>query len=374
MKFLEINNIDDMLPAIEGKKEISVRTGEDGHTTIVYQFMDSTTFDSIPSLEARGIMFNDFGQVISRPLHKFHNLDATHSGINSYTRDYILANKDRVVAIYEKLDGSMISTANYNGTVRLRSKKAFNTDVCKLAQKIYDRDREIQSFCKMCVEAGLTATFELTHPEARIVLDYKEPKLRLLHVRNNVTGEYMYMPWHNFVPAIYRIEGCPTLPLDMLETIMSTEHLENLKDTEGYVIQFDDGDMVKIKCPWYVSLHKTVTFLRERDIAELVLDERLDDVYAALDKLGIDTKAVEHIETEIKNELISIQEQTETLWLFTRDMERKQVALRYRDDPTFGLMMNLRDGKEPDYNTYYKRRILKDRWSLKQVGNVGEKE
>lgn len=372
MKFLTINHIDDMLPAIEGKKEISVRTGEDGHTTIVYQFMDSTTFDSIPSLEARGIMFNDFGQVISRPLHKFHNLNATHSGINSYTRDYILANKDRVVSIFEKLDGSMISTANYNGTVRLRSKKAFNTDVCKLAQKIYDADEQLRDFCEHCVEDGYTATFELTHPAARIVLDYKEPMLRLLHVRHNITGEYMLGT--EDMPAYCGVYHCPKVPLDQLETIMSDEHLENLRDMEGYVIQFDDGDMVKIKCPWYVSLHKTVTFVRERDIAEMVLDERLDDVYEAFDKLGIDTDAVAAIETAIKNELISIEDQAESLYLLTKDRERKDVAFRYRDDPTFGLMMKLRDGREPDYVEYYRKRILKDRWSLKPISNVGEKE
>lgn len=372
MSFLTINSIDDLLPHIEGKKEISVRTGEDGHTTIVYQFMDNTTFDSYPALEARGIMFNDFGEVISRPLHKFQNLDATHSGINSYTRDYILANKDRVVAIYEKLDGSMISTANYGGNVRLRSKKAFDTDVCKLAQPIYDADMAIQAFCEQCVAANYTVTFELTHPEARIVLDYPEPQLRLLHIRHNVTGKYiMDDRSHSFYNGI---TCCPTIPLDQLETILSEEHLANLTEKEGYIIQFDDGDMVKVKCPWYVSLHKTVTFLRERDIAELVLDERLDDVYEALDKLGINTDRVAQIETDIKKSLIHILRTVEDRYMQDRHLDRKEFAIKNSKWCYFGMLMSMYLGKEPDVKGFYKKFVMKDAWSLRQVGNVGEKE
>jgi len=144
MRFPIIEKLEDLTTFVKDKKEIHVRETEDGYTTIIYRFMDSHTFDSYESLEARGIMFDDLGNVISRPLHKFHNLGATHSGINSYTREYILANKDKVRAIYVKLDGSMISTANYQGTVRLRSKSAFGTEVCKIAQALYDGSETIQ--------------------------------------------------------------------------------------------------------------------------------------------------------------------------------------------------------------------------------------
>lgn len=366
MQFLTINNLDDLLPFVEEKKEINVRTTEDGFTTVIYRFMDSNTFDTIESLEARGIMFDDLGDVISRPLHKFHNLNATHSGINSYTKEYILANKDQVAVIYEKLDGSMISTANYHGKVRLRSKGTFDSDVVKLAQKIYDNSPKIQEVCELCIRENWTATFELTHPEARIVLDYKEPQLRLLHIRDNITGRYL-------VWQIDGIEVCPQVPLGQLETILSDEHLENLRDKEGYVIQFQDGDMVKIKCPWYVSLHKTVTFVRKRDIVELVLNETLDDVYEAFTKLGIDTNKVEEIEKKVVSELIEIEQTVEKLHNETKEWERKEVALCYRSHIFFGLLMNMRDGKELKTKEWYRKNILKT-WSLQAVDNIGEKE
>lgn len=365
MQFLTINNLSDLLPFVEEKKEIHVRTTDDGYTTVIYRFMDSTTFDTIESLEARGIMFDDLGTVISRPLHKFHNLNATHSGINSYTKEYILANKDKVAAIYEKLDGSMISTANYHGKVRLRSKGTFDSDVVKLAQKIYDADEDIRSLCEMCIRHDWTATFELTHPEARIVLDYKEPKLRVLHIRDNITGKYLTFNT--------TVERCPQIPLEMLETILSDDHLKCLHDKEGYVIQFKDGDMVKIKCPWYVSLHKTVTFVRKRDIVELVLNETLDDVYEAFEKLGLDIKKVQEIEHKVVQELIEIEQTVEKLHNETKDWERKEVALCYRSHIFFGLLMSMRDGKELKTKEWYRKNILKT-WSLQAVDNIGEKE
>lgn len=367
MQFLNIESIDDLIPFVKDKKEIHVRETDDGYTTVIYRFMDSNTFDSYEALEARGIMFDDLGQVISRPLHKFHNLNATHSGINSYTRDYILANKDKVAVIYEKLDGSMISTANYNGKVRLRSKSAFNTDVCKLAQKIYDNDETIRDFCENAIRANCTATFELTTPEARIVIGYPESKLRLLHVRHNVTGEY------SSIVKFVNIERCPTVPLDQLEHILSDEHLESLTDKEGYVIQFKDGDMVKIKCPWYLALHKSVTFVRERDIAELVLDERLDDTYEAFKQLGINEENIMKIETTIKNELINIENAVRTIHEETKELDRKTVALEWRTWPYFSLLMQMRDGKEMRTVEFYRKRFLKD-WPLTAVDNIGEKE
>jgi RNA ligase len=372
MKFLKIESLSDLLPFVEDKKEISVRKTDDGGTTVVYRFLDSKTFDSYESLEARGIMFDDLDRVISRPLHKFHNLDSTGSGVNTYTRDYILANKDQVKAIYEKLDGSMISTANFNGTVRLRSKSSYDTDVCRLAYKIYNQDRDIQFLCMFCVERGLTATFELTHPQSRIVLAYSKPELRLLHIRDNVTGEYVT----DQIGAAQNVKRCPEVYITRLEEIISREHLEGLKNEEGYVIQFRDGDMVKVKCPWYVGLHRVVTFVRERDIANMVLEERLDDVYSAFAHLGIDVESIEIIESAVKNKLIEIADQVEQAYreVTAEKLSRKDVALRYDGWDFRSLLFTMIDGKEPKYKEYYKRNILDKRWGLNAIGNVGEKE
>jgi RNA ligase len=261
----------------------------------------------------------------------------------------------------------MISTANYQGSVRLRSKSAFNTDVCKIAQAIYDASETIQEFCKFVVHnLNCTATFELTSPESRIVLAYPDTRLRLLHVRHNVTGEYLT---HRIGTVL---EKCPEVPLDQLETILSDEHLASLSDTEGYVIQFKDGDMVKIKCPWYVALHKSVTFVRERDIVELVLDERLDDTYEAFKQLGISESSIMAIESRVKNDLINIENAVRTIHEETKNKDRKEVALQWHTWPYFSLLMQMRDGKELRTTDYYRRNYLKQ-WPLTSVDNIGEK-
>jgi RNA ligase len=223
-----------------------------------------------------------------------------------------------------------------------------------------------------CVERNLTATFELTHPQSRIVIEYAKPELRLLHIRDNVTGEYVT----DQVPAASNVPKCPRVPLERLEEIISEEHLSGLRHEEGYVIQFRDGDMVKIKCPWYVGLHRTVTFVRERDIAAMVLAEQLDDVYAAFTQLGIDLEPVRSIESTIKNELIIIANSVEKVHegVVRDSLTRKEIAIKYEGWPFRGLLFSMIDGKEPDYKDWYKKNQLHMRWGLNVVGNVGEKE
>ena len=81
-KFPEIRTIDDVLPAIEGRKEFYV-TDKGYYKVINYHVNLEDTFpeideqDPIPAVrrECRGIMFNTHsGRIIRRPFHKFFNL------------------------------------------------------------------------------------------------------------------------------------------------------------------------------------------------------------------------------------------------------------------------------------------------------------
>jgi T4 RnlA family RNA ligase len=59
--------------------------------------------------------------------------------------------------------------------------------------------------------------------------------------------------------------------------------VRDLEDLEGFVVRFDDGHMLKLKCDWYVQIHKAKEkILQDRNIVELILDNNLDDVKAHL--------------------------------------------------------------------------------------------
>lgn len=364
--FPVIRHIEDMSPVLISKDEIKglsvnfedmgIQTG----TIVCYLFAGPETFDSPLAREARGVAFDSEGNVISRPLHKFFNV-----GEKSHTSKEIVIdrwNRGEVAAVYEKLDGSMISTAWYNG-LYLRSKKSFNSDVVRLAWSIVDHNPKLKKFCAAIASAGMTATFEITHPAAQIVVRHKQGKLRLLHVRNNMTGKYVT----NSVYVQEMIDLCDiecvnTFSFASAEAMFDT--LETMQDMEGYVIQFTDGDMVKVKCPWYLRLHRSVTFLRQRDIALLVLKEEIDDAKSALTEVGIDVKLVEKIEQDVLYRLKNIVEQVEGRFNEDRDLSRKDFAIKNNKFPYFKLLMDRYSGKDVNYQEWFILNRLKDVYSL----------
>jgi RNA ligase len=61
------------------------------------------------------------------------------------------------------------------------------------------------------------------------------------------------------------------------------EYVRDMEDVEGFVVRFNDGHMLKLKCQWYLQIHKAKeAILQDRNIVELILDEHLDDVKAHL--------------------------------------------------------------------------------------------
>lgn len=61
------------------------------------------------------------------------------------------------------------------------------------------------------------------------------------------------------------------------------QYVHELKNAEGFVICWADGHRVKIKAHEYLQIHKAKeAILQDRNIVELILDEKLDDVKAHL--------------------------------------------------------------------------------------------
>lgn len=365
--FKTINHINDIQPIVADKKEIRFLAQPNGVTVGCYMFVDSKTFDSVEALECRGIAFDKAGAVVSRPLHKFFNIGEKED----LTSERLLQRND-IAAVYEKLDGSMIATAWVDGELQWRSKKAFTSDVVKLATAFLNlpENEHVKNFACWVAREGMTAIFELTHPEARIVVQQDRPALRLLHVRDNITGEYVMLDPEHFihrwvshyrVPVVQRFDNLPIGPL--LET------LEGMQGKEGYVIQFKNGDMVKVKCPWYLRLHRSITFLRERDIVRLALNEELDDVKGSLVEAGIDLAGVNEVEARLKGILSGMLDEIESIYMRGRHLDRKHFAIATKAHPLFGLIMQRYSGKEVELTDWYSRTRLREDFSLRVLAS-----
>lgn len=362
--FKTITNISDVQPFVLDKKEIRFLDQHDGVKIGCYLFVDSKTFDSVEALECRGVAFDSSGDIISRPLHKFFNI-----GEKEWLSPDQLLLRDDIKAIYEKLDGSMIATAWMNGELLWRSKKSFNSQVVKLATLFTElpENENIKKFACEVASSGMTAIFEITHPEARIVVEHTKPALRLLHVRNNIDGQYVMLDKEHSIHRLileYQIPVVQSFNISLAEVM---ESLENMKGLEGYVIQFNNGDMVKIKCPWYARLHRSISFSRERDIAMLCINGEIDDVKGQLVELGIDLAGVNEVEARLKEILTKIFDEVEEIYKNGMHLDRKSFAIANKENPLFGFAMNRYLGKEVSLLEWYGRNRLKDDFGLKSL-------
>ena len=274
-EFPTITNISDVLPVIEGRDEFVVAVKE-GYTVINYNVMMADTFDCIIRRECRGIIFDTAtGDILRRPFHKFFNVNEREE-----TQDHVV-DLSRPHAILEKLDGSMIAPFYVNGKM-IWGTKMGATDVAKPVEEFVEAHPNYRQFAEYAIERGYTPIFEWCSRKQRIVLDYKEDQLILTAMRDMATGRYvagsfLVISAENYnIPVVRQFE-----PQTDMKAFL--EYVRDLEDLEGFVVRFDDGHMLKLKCHWYLQIHKAKeAILQDRNIVELILDEKLDDVKAHL--------------------------------------------------------------------------------------------
>ena len=274
-EFPYIRNISDVLPAIEGRDEFVVAVKE-GYTVINYNVMMADTFDCDIRRECRGIIFDtESGEILRRPFHKFFNVNEREE-----TQDHVvdLSQDHRIL---EKLDGSMIAPFIVNGDM-IWGTKMGATEVAEPVEDFVELNEEYRIFARFTIRRGYTPIFEWCSRKQRIVLDYKEDQLILTGIRDLTTGRYMS---HDLMEAHAEAYRIPTVRTFEPETDMKAfvETVRDLEDREGFVVRFSDGHMIKLKCDWYVQIHKAKeAILQDRNIVELILDDKLDDVKAHL--------------------------------------------------------------------------------------------
>lgn len=278
-EFPTITNISDVLPAIAGRDEFVVAEKE-GYTVINYNVMMTDTFDCNIRRECRGIIFDTAtGDIIRRPFHKFFNVNEREE-----TQDHVV-DMSRSHAIFEKLDGSMIAPFIVNGEM-IWGTKMGATDVAKPVEE-FVRNTQFMQFARFMISRGYTPIFEWCSRKQRIVLDYKEDQLILTAIRSLYDGRYVS---HDLVKMHAEEYGIPVvrtwdmgLHMDNKTMKSFVSYVSGLEDLEGYVIRFDDCHMLKLKCQWYLQIHKAKeAILQDRNIVELILDEKLDDIKAHL--------------------------------------------------------------------------------------------
>jgi T4 RnlA family RNA ligase len=314
----------------------------------------------IKAYEMRGITFvwNTDGSLYKRYLllDKFFNVDQTPCSMFSVVKDFKIKN------IYNKEDGSIASFIRLpNGKVLGKSKTSFQSDQAIEIQKIYDTDPNIKEFVDFCMDQDIDPIFEYVSPTNRIVVPYANTKLILLRMRDNKSGEYL-----DINDYASHLDGVSVAASDEGKTLQDLVDLKSIVDNkEGWIVQFENGKMVKLKTQWYVDRHRLFTedLNRENTLIGLILDETIDDVLAQIFE-PVKKAEVEHTIEVVNKEIGKIAHQVDELMAkYTGD--RKQFALTYQKHPMFPLAMGIINGK--DKVDVIKQRLKLDTKNLLQA-------
>lgn len=234
------------------------------------------------ALETRGIMFeidedDKPVKILCRPMTKFFNLNE-----NKYTKDLDLST---VVNITEKIDGSLVSTYLDNGFLFAKSKEDIFGEHAMYANGMlinYDY-KDIADYALDAAKNGYTCDFEYVSPKHRIIVEYNNPSLVLLGVRNIETGEsiphselFSNPVTRRYLAPLYSVDWSN---LDEAGIAEQLDEIDNAEGMEGYVFELADGTKFKLKTAWYRALHSVQTMIENnRDLFELIVWEQMDDL------------------------------------------------------------------------------------------------
>jgi len=311
--FPHITHISQVLSVIEGKPEFIVSEKDGDYTVINYVVQTADTFPPVTTeadailRECRGLIFRtSTGEVIARRYHKFFNCnekEETQIAKIELSQPHV---------ILEKLDGSMITPIRTTSGIRWGTKMGV-TMVALPVEEFVAEHSNYTTFAVWAESKGFTPIFEWCSRKQTIVIDYPVDQLVLTAMRNNVTGEYM--PYSQMVEEL---EGFDIPVVNAFTgTVANMEDLVQqtgpMVGCEGFVVRFDTGYMIKVKAEDYLRKHRAKDMIgREKDIIELLVTEKMDDVKAFLDE----------------KDLTRVNEFEKKFWDGVEDTAHRIVALR----------------------------------------------
>jgi len=325
-----------------------------------YRLAQPTNFNNpipgkdIKAHELRGLtfVFRKDGSLFKRflLLDKFWNLNQAECSLYSVVKHFKINN------VMSKEDGSVASFVMLpDQKVIARSKASFISDQAVEIQRIYDNDPNIRQFVDWCLLNEIIPIFEYVSPKNRIVVSYANTDLILLRMRSNKTGEYLDLSRYTD-----KFDGITVAEFYNEHSLDRLIELQDIVDnTEGWIVQFENGKMIKIKTKWYVERHRLFTeeINRENTLIRLIITEQIDDVLAQLGEDDVKRAEVDRISNIINHYISrSLREINDLVSKYEGD--RRDFAIRYRKEKWFPIAIKALDRK--DILEMLKDKILND--------------
>lgn len=300
--------------------EFGVKSRVDSNLNVVCLNYDQLESPSDHPLvrECRGLILDaNTWECYCLPFLRFFNLG------ERYLQDF---DWTRFVA-YEKLDGTLISIWHHpehgwQCSTRGVPDASGPVDGTGLTfRKLVEltlKDMGFPTFLSFAnrLDPQLTYAFELTAPENRIVVDYRERRLTLLSARIQSTLVEQYPEQFKFqVPYIVQ-----TVPFRSKEELLDAANALAPSEGEGFVLRDIYLRRLKIKGEAYCLANKCrdrVGASRVNQL-ELILNEHLDDAFGLLPEHI--QKSIEMLELDLKILYLSIA----AIWKRTKHIEEQK--------------------------------------------------
>ena len=206
------------------------------------------------TLQARGLVIDDDGEIIARPFKKFFNMEEL-KGNEIPNEKY---------KVYKKMDGSLGILFFYGSGWHMATRGSFTSE-----QAVKGMDILKMKYSNLIgdLDVELTYLFEIIYPQNRIVVDYGQTEdLILLGACHTDSGQEVDLD---------QID----LSFTKVESYVITDFKElkarNTENEEGYVIRFIPSNFrMKIKFEDYVTLHGIVTEFSTKKVWEILKDEQ----------------------------------------------------------------------------------------------------
>lgn len=311
------------------------------------------------ALDCRGTMFNitneSSPELIALSMPKFFNWQE-----NIFSQ----CDLSEIVTIYDKLDGSLMSSFMHKGNIWLKSKTELDKIHSVNSMKLLQQNQAMLVFTELATQDGFTVDFEYTGPDNHFIVTYPDNKLTILMLRNRSTGKLIQgAEICSLAKEKYQIAQWSDqfVVLPIAQGKQAHELINNIpKGNEGYVAVRNNGALIKIKSDWYTSQHLSLGDTSFKRIWECVISGSSDDLKALLIRQNRMTDEIlSSIETaEARcNQLMTQWEEVKLHVDVTHHQDKKEFVMTLKEKyPQFvSIAIQYRDKKTIDFNQFLRK-------------------
>ena len=307
------------------------------------------SFNQCGARNFRGTTFNlETKELLALPFYKFFNFNQSPFTLENIVKTWKIKN------IYEKVDGSLIFFYKVNNKLVARTQRRCDNIQSIQAMKIVNQNEDIKKWIEDIIDKGYTPLFELLSPiiDPHVVHYKNIDTICLLGIRDKLSG-YIYMADMDILPY-YESNLISVFPIydDKLVTLQDV--IEDVKNEtfnrddlrEGYVVLFENNELVKFKRPQYLSLSKLHDLTHtDTCVVEMLFNETLDDVVSEFKDDQVMLDYINNIVQSVDDIYNKRLKNSKLFYIQNKELDRKSYALKAKDESedkeSFGIIMDM---------------------------------